>query len=320
MRVLRLERLPLLVHFAFAASFAVLLYFGIVGGSVYGPALLGVAGAWGAAVVTIEYSVVSKAYEQRVKRKAEREDGYYKLLTSADSYAAAWDSFLAVDATRVNAETDVTAAEKRLSKSYNHENKEAVDVAKERLLMTSQSSSAAQQAYKSRREEYERARDILNRTAPSGVRSALDHFDKCLTREASARDNARSRFVKAAQKDLRQRNWPEGHSLPVQPGASEPLQAGAVAVGQGEGAAVAGEHGHLLVGRRPGGAGHDAGRLAGQPRDAEVADGPGEALALRRGDVVEDRGMVDDHGRVGRRPGDDGGQVGEQVALDDGGR
>ncbi len=44
-------------------------------------------------------------------------------------------------------------------------------------------------------------------------------------------------------------------------GSAEPLQAGAVAVGEGEGAAVAGEHGHLVVAR--GRAGRCAGTTPG---------------------------------------------------------
>jgi hypothetical protein len=218
MKVFRRERLPVIAHVAFAASFAVLLYFGIVGGQTYGPALLGVAGTWGTTIVVIEYPVSSKAYQQWVKRKAEREAGYLELLTLANGYARAWDISIDCAAAIENATSDLTAAEKRAGLKRNHGTVDAVNVAKKKLLTASQSFLSAREVSETKHEEYVRARASVEQLAPSAVRSALADFDKFLTKGTTARDNARLRFVKAVRADLHQRRWPDTHSLPRQPG------------------------------------------------------------------------------------------------------
>jgi hypothetical protein len=212
MKVFRRERLPVLVHVLFAASFGVLLYFGVVGGPTYGPALLGVAGAWGGAILTIEYPVVSEAYRRWIQRKAELEAAYSRLLPLADSYARASDCYSDKTAENKNATNDRDAAQKRLDRKYNDENKRALDVADKKLLMTAQSFLAARKISEERCEEYMRARDSVDRLAPGRVRSALTDFDESLTHKTPARDNARLGFVKAVRADLHQRRWPDPHS------------------------------------------------------------------------------------------------------------
>lgn len=212
MKVFRRERLPVLVHVLFAGSFGVLLYFGVVGGPTYGPVLLGVAGAWGAAILTIEYPVVSEAYRRYIQRKAELEVGYSRLLSLADSYARAWDSYIDSAAANENATSDKDAAQKRLDLNYNGVNKRAVDDANKKFVMTAQSFLMARQISETRCGEYVRARDSVDRLAPSRVRSALADFDESLTKKTSARDSARLGFVKAVRADLHQRRWPDPHS------------------------------------------------------------------------------------------------------------
>src|SRR5208337_434000 len=99
-----------------------------------------------------------------------------------------------------------------------------------------------------------------------------------------------------------------------------PVQPGSVAVGEGDGAAIAGDYAHLFVGGWRGCPGEDTGRLAGQPDGAQTAYGAGELLAPVRGDVVQDGRVVDNQGGAAWRLSCQCGQVGEQVTAVHGGR
>jgi hypothetical protein len=212
MKVFRRTRLPVLVHVLFVVIFGVLVYFSVVGGPTYGPALVGVAGAWVLGIIPIEWPVVSEAYRRRVQRKRELEAAYSSLLPLADNYARAWDAYNVAATADESATSDKEAAQKRLSLHYNDENERALDVAKKKLLSAAQSFHKARQESEKRCEEYSGVRDNVKRLAPQRVQSALAEFDKSLTRETAARDKARSGFVNAVRADLHQPRWPDPHS------------------------------------------------------------------------------------------------------------
>ena len=202
----------MLVYVLFAVIFGVLVYFSVVGGPTYGPAFVGVAGAWALGIICIEYPVVSGAYRRRVQRKRELEAAYSSLLPLADDYARAWDSYNAAATADENATSDKEAAQKRLGQHYNDENQRALDVANKKLLSAAQSFHKARQESEKRCEEYRGVRDNVKRLASHRVQSALADFDKSLTKESAARDKARSGFVNAVRADLHQPRWPNPHS------------------------------------------------------------------------------------------------------------
>lgn len=214
MNIFRLTRLPVLVHFLLFASDAVLWYFGSTLGAVYGVAFLGVAAAWGAAVLAIEAPVASSWYQQKIKQKAERETAYFELLKFADGYAQAWHESTVRDAARNDAIRDWEAAKDRLKLDSSYDNQHAADGAKNRLLAASKALLSAKTTSDNLREKYLEAMARVNQLAPSQVRSALADFNECLTLETTARDSARSSFIKTVQADLGKPRWPDKRSLP----------------------------------------------------------------------------------------------------------
>ena len=84
--------------------------------------------------------------------------------------------------------------------------------------------------------------------------------------------------------------------------------------------AIAGQDAQQFVPDRRARSWHDAGCLAGQPDGAKPADRADELLSLVRGDVVQDRCVIDDQSRGRRRPRRQRRQVGEQVTAVNGRR
>jgi hypothetical protein len=214
MNVFRLKRLPVLGHFLLIASDAVLWYFGSVLGAVYGVAFLGMAATWAAGILAIEAPVASRLYQQRKERKAERETAYAECLTFADRYARTWHESTALDAAYNVARSDSKAAKNRFDLDQSYENQCAATSAETKTVMASKSLLSAKSISDNLRKEYLAARARVDQLAPRPVRSALADFNQCLTQETSARDSARSSFIKAVQADLGQPHWPDKRSLP----------------------------------------------------------------------------------------------------------
>ncbi|HEX3962179.1 MAG TPA: hypothetical protein VHZ03_37050 [Trebonia sp.] len=210
-RIFRPERLPVLVHFLFFVSTGILWYLGATLGQVYGVAFLGVAMAWTAAILPIEYSVASTAYQQWKERKAKREAAYDEFLTLADQYAKAWDDFSELDAAQQSAVNDRAAAKKSFDRDNSPENLSALNSAETRAVTASKALKQATATTGKLKDEYEQSKACAEQLAAKTVRSALAEFDQSITREASVRGSARSSFLKAVQADLGQRNWPGKH-------------------------------------------------------------------------------------------------------------
>lgn len=205
-------RLPLLAHILIVAIFGILVGFSVVGGPIYGPAFIGVAGAWGVGVLAIDAPLASDAYRKRVQRKLDLEVAYSALLPLADEYAKAWDRYNETATEFQKADNEKNVAEKRLELHYNAGNKRALDDADKALLNAGKSFHTARDESDKRCAEYSAARDNVNRLAPGKVRTALDEFDKSITKETAARARARSGFVTAVRADLHQPRWPDPDS------------------------------------------------------------------------------------------------------------
>lgn len=209
MKISRLKRLPVLAHFLLIASDAVLWYFGAVLGAVWGPAFLGVAAAWAAGILTIEYPVASAWYQKRQERKAEREAAYAEFLAFADGYAQAWRESARLGAANDAANSDLETAKNRYELDNSYENGCAVTSAETKAAKTAESLLSAKLTADDLLEEYLTAKARVDQLAPKALRQVAKDFNTCLTLETSARDTARSRFIKAVQSDLGQPHWPD---------------------------------------------------------------------------------------------------------------
>lgn len=214
MKIFQLNRLPALGHFLLISSDAVLWYVGSTLSATYGVAFLGVAAAWAAAILGVEAQVASRLYQQRKEQRAKQETVYAEFLASADEYAEAWREFSTLEAAYNIARSEWEAAKNRIALVQNYENQRTATSAETKVAKVSESLISARRKSDNLLQRYLTAMGCADQLASKRVQSALTNFNNLLTEQTSARNSARSIFIKTVRADLGQRHWPDKRTLP----------------------------------------------------------------------------------------------------------
>jgi hypothetical protein len=165
-------------------------------------AFIGAASAWGVVVVGILVAWIRALISEFEKFKAERRTAYTGLLSSFDDFIVAQSRFNDANAADKAARSDLDAAEKRLQANSNYANGNAVAAAEAQLDDAVKSLSCVTPETERLLDEFQKSAADASPLAPQSVQEAIAALNDTRDQNTSARDRARSNFVKVARGDL----------------------------------------------------------------------------------------------------------------------
>lgn len=173
-------------------------YFAVTAGPKDRGALFAAASAWGVVIVGILVPWIRALLSEFEKSKAERRAAYTRLLSSLDNFIVAQTRFNNANAADKAARADLD----RLKVSSGQANSNAIDIAEAQWDTAAESLTSATAEAKSLLAEFKESAADASPLAPQSVQQAIAALNSTLDQAASAKDSARSNFVKAARRDL----------------------------------------------------------------------------------------------------------------------
>lgn len=182
-------------------------YLGLDGAAQIQSAFIQLATAWTVAVMTLVaglfLSARSEAISSRNISRNKQRAAYEEFISKSDELDAIGAEFAMAKSAYDVARSKLDAANKQASLIGNETNLKARLVAFAEFTKAEVDFSSVEATAQDLQEAYRAAETAAARIVTPPVRPAFDEFRKCPSENTLARASARSRFVQAAQSDLR---------------------------------------------------------------------------------------------------------------------